>query len=44
MHLMNLCSLSYHHLELYKLIADMKIKQKKKGISESRLLLTHPLE
>ena len=36
MHL-NISSLSYHHLELYNLIADMKIKPKKIGISESRL-------
>ena len=36
MHL-NISSLSYHHLELYNLIADMKIKPKIIGISESRL-------
>ena len=36
MHL-NTSSLSYHHLELYILIADMKIKPKIIGISESRL-------
>ena len=36
MHL-NTSSLSYHHLELYNLIADMKIKPKIIGISESRL-------
>ena len=36
MHL-NISSLSYHHLELYNLIADMKIKPKRIGISESRL-------
>ena len=36
MHL-NISSLSYHHLELYKLIAGMKIKPKIIGISEIRL-------
>ena len=36
MHL-HISSLSYHHLELYNLIADMKIKPKIIGISESRL-------
>ena len=36
MHL-NISSLSYHHLKLYKLISDMKIKPKIIGISESRL-------
>ena len=36
MHL-NISSLSYRHLELYNLIADMKIKPKIIGISESRL-------
>ena len=36
MHL-NISSLSYHHLELYNLISDMKIKPKIIGISESRL-------
>ena len=36
MHL-NISSLSYHHLELYNLIADMKIKSKIIGIFESRL-------
>ena len=30
-------SLSYHHLEIYNLTADMKIKLKIIGISESRL-------
>ena len=35
MHL-NICSLSCHHLELYNLISDMKIKPKIIGISESR--------
>ena len=36
MHL-NISSLSYHHLKLYNLISDMKIKPKTIGISESRL-------
>ena len=36
MHL-NISSLSYHHLKLYNFIADMKIKPKITGISESRL-------
>ena len=36
MHL-NISSLSYHHLELYNLISDMKITPKIIGISESRL-------
>ena len=36
MHL-NISSLSYHHLEIYNLISDMKIKLKIIGISESRL-------
>ena len=36
MHL-NISSLSYQHLELYNLIADMKIKPKIVGISETRL-------
>ena len=36
MHL-NISSLSYHHLELYNLISDMKIKMKIIEISESRL-------
>ena len=36
MHL-NISSLSYHHLELYHLISDMKIKPKIIRISESRL-------
>ena len=36
MHL-NISSLPYHHLELYNLISDMKIKPKIIGISESRL-------
>ena len=36
MHL-NIYSLSYRHLELYSLIADMKIKLKIIGISESKL-------
>ena len=36
MHL-NISSLSYHHLELYNLISDMKIKPKIIEISESRL-------
>ena len=36
MHL-NICSLSYHHFELYNLISDMKIKPKIIGISESGL-------
>ena len=36
MHL-NISSLSLHHLELYNLISDMKIKPKIIGISESRL-------
>ena len=34
---LNISSLSYHHLELYNLIADMKIKPEIIGISESRL-------
>ena len=36
MHL-NISSLSYHHLELYNLISDIKITPKIIGISESRL-------
>ena len=36
MHL-NISSLSYHHSELYNLIADIKIKPKTIGISESRI-------
>ena len=36
MHL-NISSPSYHHLELYNLISDMKIEPKMIGISESRL-------
>ena len=36
MHL-NISFLSYHHLELYNLISDMKIKPKIIEISESRL-------
>ena len=34
---LNISSLSYHYLELYNLISDMKIKPKIIGISESRL-------
>ena len=34
---LNISSLSYHHLEFYNLIADMKIKPKTIGISESRI-------
>ena len=34
---LNISSLSYHHLQLYNLISDMKIKPKIIGISESRL-------
>ena len=34
---LNISSLSYHHLELYNLITDMKTKPKIIGISESRL-------
>ena len=37
MHLIIFYSLSYHHLELYNLIADMKVKLKITGISERRL-------
>ena len=36
MHL-NISFLSYHHLELYNLISDMKNKPNTIGISESRL-------
>ena len=36
MHL-NISSLSYHHLELYNLILDMKIKPNIIGISKSRV-------
>ena len=34
---LNISSLSCHHVELYNLISDMKIKPKIIGISESRL-------